>query len=97
MSDISNAVCSAIDVLTDVKISKLRYDKTVQAEIYSIVNLDEGEYKVKYSGNVFSAFANDLTKQYSVGDNVYVIVPEGDFSNRKKITGLITDSSLSYS
>lgn len=76
---------------------QLRFDKTIQAEIYSIVDLDTGEYQVKYAGNVFSAFAQDTTKSFSVGDNVYVTVPEGDFDNKKMITGVIRSSSLSYS
>lgn len=76
---------------------QLRFDKTIQAEIYSIVDLDTGEYQVKYAGNVFSAFAQDTAKSFSIGDNVYVTVPEGDFDNKKIITGLIRTSSLSYS
>jgi len=32
----------------DEKISKLQYDKTIQATIEKIVNADTGEYKVKY-------------------------------------------------
>ena len=93
----SESLLQAIDLLVDKRMGQLRFDKTIQAEIYSIVDLDTGEYQVKYAGNVFSAFAQDTTKSFSVGDNVYVTVPEGDFDNKKMITGVIRSSSLSYS
>ena len=93
---INEQILSAIDILVDNKIAKLQFDKTVQATIWSIVNLDTGEYKVRYNGNIFSAFANDLKEQYKVKDNVYIMIPEGDLSNRKVIINRITDSSLSY-
>lgn len=93
---INEQILSAIDILVDNKIAKLKYDKTVTATIWSIVNLDTGEYKVKYSGNIFSAFANDLKEQYKVKDTVYVTIPEGDLSNRKVIMGKTNGSSLSY-
>ena len=93
----SESLLQAIDLLVDKRVGQLKFDKTIQAEIYSIVDLDTGEYQVKYAGNAFSAFAQDTTKSFSVGDNVYVTVPEGDFDNKKMITGLIRTSSLSYS
>lgn len=96
MNSISEQLLSAMEVISNEAVSKLKYDKTVQTEIYSIVNLDTGEYKVRYLGNVFSAFASDLTETYKVEDIVYVNVPEGDFSNKKMITSKVSSSSLSY-
>ncbi len=96
MNNISEQLLQAMDVLVDNKISKLEYDKTIKAKITEIVNLDAGEYKVRYSGNIFSAFANDLKTAYKVDDSVYVVVPEGNFSGKKLITSLVSASSLSY-
>ena len=61
-----------------LKMSELKFDITVQATIESLVNIDTGEYKVRYNGNIFSAFANDLTYAYKVGDNVFLKIPEGN-------------------
>lgn len=97
MDNISEQIFQAIDVIADEKLSKLKYDKTIQCVVHSIVNLDGGEYKVRYQGNVFSAFTEDLKKVYKVKDTIYVNVPEGDFSNKKIIVGLVTEQSLSYS
>jgi membrane protein implicated in regulation of membrane protease activity len=90
MNQISKQLLSAIDVLTDEKISKLEYDKTIQATITKVEDLDSGEYKVRYSGNIFSVYASDVTTQYAVGDVVYVTVPERNFSNKKVITSTVT-------
>ena len=47
MNDISEQVLQAIDILVDNKTAQLQFDKTIQCTIYSIVNLDSGEYKVR--------------------------------------------------
>lgn len=94
MNNISEQLLSAIDILTDEKVSQLRFDKTVQATIYSIVDINTGEYKVRYNGNIFAAYSNDTSKTYKVEDQVYISVPEGDFSNRKIILSLVTAISL---
>lgn len=97
MNSKSEQLLSAVDVLVGEAISKLKFDKTIQAEIVQVVNLDTGEYKIKYTGSSnISAFANDIKTQYKVGEIVYVTVPEGDFSNKKIIMGLVTNQSLSY-
>lgn len=95
MSNITEQILNAIDLIAEDKVSKLHFDKTVQAKIYSIVDSDTGEYKVRYNGNIFSAFAEDPSQTYKIDDLVYVKVPEGDFSNKKIITSLVTAQSLS--
>lgn len=96
MNNTSESILSAVDILVNEAISKLSYDKTIIAEITSIVNLDSGEYKIKYTGNIVSAFSSDLEKQYKVGDSVYVTIPEGELSNKKIILCRTDEQSLSY-
>lgn len=62
-------------------------DLTIDAEINSVANVDIGEYKVEYQGNIFSAFVVDPTVTYNRGERVYVLVPQGDFSTKKVILG----------
>lgn len=97
MNSTSEQLLQAVDILIDSKVQQLEFDKTIQAKIYSIVNLDTGEYKVRYNGNIFSAFASNLKDTYKIDDVVYVTVPEGDFSARKLITTSVSSKSLSYS
>ena len=95
MNNISEQLLQAMDIIAQEKLKQLQYDKTIQATIYSIVDVDTGEYKVRYNGNIFSAFSEDTSKSYSVDDIIYVKVPEGNFSNKKLITSLVTAKSLS--
>lgn len=94
MNNITEQVLQAVDIVVDEKISQLKYDKTVQAQICDIINLDTGEYKVRYSGNIFSAFANNLEDTYKIKDEVYVTIPEDNFSNKKIIIGPFNSTSL---
>ena len=87
----------AIEIIADSKIAKLKFDKTVEAVISSVVNIDTGEYKVSYEGNTFVAFASDLTIEYELNDSVYLKIPEGDLSNKKMIEGKVTSASISAS
>lgn len=95
MNNISEQLLQAMDIITEERLRQLKYDKTIQATVYSIVDVDAGEYKVRYNGNIFSAFSEDTSKSYSIKDVVYVKVPEGNFSNKKLITSLVTAKSLS--
>lgn len=97
MNNISEQLLQAMDIVMEQKLTQLQFDKTIQAKIYSVVDIDTGEYKVRYNGNIFSAFSNDTSKTYKVNDAVYVSVPEGNFSNKKLITSLVTADSLSSS
>lgn len=95
--DISGQILQAVDILTDVKLSKLKYDKTVQGTIYEVVDMNKGIYRVRYQSNVFTAYARDINKIYDIDELVFIKIPEGDFSNQKIITGKVTEQSLSAS
>ena len=97
MNNISEQLLQAMDIVMEQKLTQLQFDKTIQAKVYSVVDIDTGEYKVRYNGNIFSAFSNDTSKTYKVNDAVYVSVPEGNFSNKKLIISLVTADSLSSS
>ena len=94
MSNISESLFEAMDIIVNEMQSKLQYDRTVKATVVSLVNAQTGEYKVNFNGNIFSAFAATASASYSAGDIVYVTVPEGDFSNRKIITATVNTASL---
>lgn len=77
----------AIDSLAKRNIAATPADLTVDATVISVANIDTGEYKVSYDGGLFSAFSLDPTIAYRQGDKVYVLVPAGNFSNKKVILG----------
>ena len=87
----------AIEIIADSKIANLKFDKTVEAIINSVTNIDTGEYQVYYEGNIFVAFASDLTIEYEKEDAVYLKIPEGDLSKKKIIEGKVSSASISAS
>ena len=95
MNRFSEQLLEAFEVAMDEKVSSLQFDKTIQATVQSVVDLDTGEYRVKYNDGIISAFAADPKETFKQGDAVYVTVPEGDFSNKKFISHRITNNSLS--
>lgn len=95
MDLITSQILKGIDTIVEQRISELNYDITVEAVINGLVDLDKGEYKVKYNGNIFSAFSSDLNYTYKIGDNVYLKIPEGDFTKKKIIEDKVSSKSLS--
>ena len=95
MNKFSEQLLQAFDIAMNEATSKLRYDKTIQARVIEVKDLDTGEYKVEYNDGIISAYAIDPSEVYKVDEYVYVTVPEGDFSNKKFIQYRITGNSLS--
>ena len=42
MNNISEQLLQAMDIITEEKLRQLKYDKTIQATVYSIVDVDAG-------------------------------------------------------
>ena len=97
MNKTSERIFDAVSSLIQNAVNGLAFDKTIKAEIYSVISVITGEYKVKYEGAIFSAFVNDITAQYKIRDMVYVKVPEGDMSARKTIECLVEGNENLYS
>ena len=58
---------------------------TIEAEIVSIEDLAKGIYKAKYQSSTMTVYSTGAV--YNVGQHVYIIVPNGDFSKNKVILG----------
>lgn len=95
----SKAVQNFFDSLSLVANSVVQssaQDKTIDAVIKKIYNIDTGEYKVEYQGNIFSAYSLNPTVTYKVGERVYVLVPQSDFSLQKVILGRTSFQNSTY-
>lgn len=87
MSDVSQNIFEAVESLVSRQIDSTPIDLTVTAEIALVRNVEVGEYKVTYKGDTFSAYSLDPMTVYKKGEEVYVLVPKGDFSSKKVILG----------
>lgn len=86
-----------LDTHFDEQIKKVDYDKTILCTITNADNAEQGEYTVTDGSSHFLAYSAD--KKYKKNDNVYVLIPEGDFNATKQIIGKHTsadDKSITY-
>ena len=86
MGNLADGLYKVISNEASNQLSQYQADKTISGEIFSIVDVTKGEYKVRYQDGVWSAFSRDKNK-YQVGDKVSVKIPLGDFSATKYIEG----------
>lgn len=97
MADTSAAMenlFKAIDIIAQERFSSLGYDKTIKATIVDDSNADHGEYIVSDGASEFKAYAADV--KYEKNMTVYVIIPEGDYTNQKLIVGKYSNNGDSY-
>lgn len=86
-----------LDTHFDEQIKKVDYDKTILCTITNADNAEQGEYTVTDGSSHFLAYSAD--KKYKKNDNIYVLIPEGDFNATKQIIGKHTsadDKSITY-
>lgn len=94
MADISENLFQAIDILTAKRLQGLKYDKTLLCEILDDTKAERGEYRVSDGSSTFTAYSDVTT--YKNGISVYVTIPEGDYSQRKIITGKYVQDGGEY-
>ena len=56
-----------------------------EATVKEIVDEGLGIYKIQYMENIFDATAINSEISYNIDDNVYFLIPDGDFSKNKLI------------
>lgn len=96
MSNLADGLYKVISNEASNQLSQYQADKTISGEIFSIVDVTKGEYKVRYQDGVWSAFSQSKTK-YKIGDNVLVKIPLGDFSKTKYIEGYTYNTDIAAS
>jgi hypothetical protein len=91
MSAISNSLLDAINTISTNAVKASNATLTIECTITEVEDAGLQIYKVNYKDNIFNATSS--SGSYNVGDIVYVLVPEGDFSKPKMILGAVVPSS----
>ena len=85
----NDILCEAIGIVVDGKLNNITYDKTVICTIVDNSKKDEGYYTVTTEDNVkFDAISE--SNKYRIDDQVYVTIPQGDYSKQKIIISKYT-------
>ena len=83
--DLMESLFESIDTIVNKRIENLPYDKTIIAHIEDNSQASKGKYIVNDGTSSFEAYSENTT--YTINENVYVNVPQGDFQKQKTITG----------
>ena len=75
----------AMDIIAAQQVKNLQFDKTVKCSITDDSKSEQGEYTVTDGSSTFKAYSEST--KYSNGASVYVNIPNGDYNNKKLITG----------
>ena len=86
---IQEALLQAVDAVVTQRTNELKLDKTIIGIVKRNIGLRNNKpvYRVQYSGGVFEAICQNKEDMYSPNTGVYVLIPQGDFSNEKIIIG----------
>ena len=94
MSNVSENLFQAMDIIIAERLNGLNYDKTILCRIEDDSKKDKGEYTVTDGSSTFVAISKDAT--YMKGSSVYVTVPTGDFNQQKLIVGKYVADNEQY-
>ena len=98
-TNLQDTILQAVDTIVANRVSQLATDKTVTATIAGCTNALTREYLVSYNGGTMKAYAQEGAT-YTTNQTVYVLVPEGDFTNQKTIISVAQatedDSNISF-
>lgn len=89
------AILRAVDTIVTQRTNELELDKTITAIIKKNLGQRNGKalYQVLYSGGLIEAISQN-DEVYLPNTAVYVLVPEGKFSNEKIIIGLANTANI---
>ena len=94
MVNLTKSLLDAISIIADKTIDEVSSDKTIKAVIKKSISTSEGKYLVTYNDGDFYAYTQSgATDVYQVDEQIYILVPEGDMSQKKFIIGRVKDEN----
>lgn len=82
--DFNEVFCEAVDIIVAQRLSEIKYDQTIVCTIVDISKAESGCYVVTNDQNLkFEAYSENTS--YRNGEQVYVLIPQGDYSAKKQI------------
>ena len=94
--NVTNALLESMQIIAKSAIKDLGYDKTIIGIIKSKSDKNDYSYNVTYQDSTITAFAYAGDAYYN-GDNVYIQVPQNDFTKQKFILGRVEDTNVATS
>lgn len=83
-NEIAEQIFEAIDIIVDKKLEALEFDRCIVAEVLA-AKREKNTYYCKYQDKQFWAAPSAPHASYSIGDYVYVLIPQNNFNRYDKI------------
>ena len=96
-NDLQQSLLNSMQILSETAVNQDNAVKSIKATIVNIKDEGLNIYTVSYGGNQFEASATSSSVKYQTGDIVYVLIPDGDFSQKKLIIGAVAARATMYS
>lgn len=89
-NELNEKIFRSVDTIVSARLQNLPFDQTIIGIVESVPEkLGAQKYIVNYKGAKLTVFVNDTDKKYAINEEVYVLIPGGDFSAKKLITGRV--------
>ena len=96
MSDLQESLLNSFEILAKNYIQQAPGTIVIEAIVQQVTNAGTGQYVINYLDNLMEVYANNPNVQFNIGDKVYVLIPNGDFSKQKIIISTSTPSTMIY-
>ena len=96
MSSLQENLLNSFEILAKGYMQQAPGTTVIEGVIQQIVNAGTGHYIISYLDNFMDVYANNPNIQFNIGDKVYVLIPNGDFSKQKVIISMSTPSTMLY-
>lgn len=83
MAEYNEILCQAIDTIVKERLAQIKFDETISCVIIANNEREQGKYRVQYGSITFEAYSENTT--YNINTTVYVLIPKGDYSQKKII------------
>ena len=94
--DLQQSIIDAMQLISNKAVDGSSSPIVVKGEIVEELDESTHQYSVSYAGTIYKDVFSIADVKYSVSTVVYVLVPDGDFSNNKWILGSIDPKKDSY-
>ena len=89
-NELNEKIFRSVDTIVSARLQNLPFDQTIVGVVESVPEkLGTQKYIVNYKGAKLTVFVNDTDKKYAINEEVYILIPGGDFSAKKLITGRV--------
>lgn len=96
MSNLQESLLNSFEILAKNYVQQAPGTTVIEGVIQQIVNAGTGHYIINYLDNLMEVHSNNPNIQFNLGDKVFVLVPNGDFSKQKIIISMSTPSTMIY-